>query len=36
MMRDIAPTSDGASFTVGAGGSLEVTMPARGGRILAP
>jgi alpha-amylase len=35
-LRDIAPGSDGASFTVGAGGSLEVTVPARGGRVLAP
>ncbi|HLU67069.1 MAG TPA: alpha-amylase family glycosyl hydrolase, partial [Kofleriaceae bacterium] len=35
-LRDIAPGSDGASFTVGAGGALEVTVPPRGGRVLAP
>ena len=35
-LRDIAPGSDGESFTVGTGGSLEVTVPARGGRVLAP
>lgn len=36
VLRDIAPGSDGATFTVGAGGSLEVTVPARGGRVLVP
>jgi alpha-amylase len=35
-LTDIAPGSDGASFTVGAGGSLEVAVPSRGGRLLAP
>jgi glycosidase len=35
-LRDIAPGSDGATFTVGTGGTLEVTVPARGGRLLAP
>lgn len=33
-LTDIAPDSDGTTFTVGAGGSLEVTVPARSGRIL--
>jgi glycosidase len=34
-LTDIAPGSDGASFTVTADGTLDVTVPARGGRILA-
>ncbi len=36
VLRDIAPGSDGETFAVGTGGSLEVTVPARGGRVLAP
>ena len=36
VLRDLAPGSDGDTFTVGAGGSLEVTVRGRGGLILAP
>ncbi|MCB9561689.1 MAG: alpha-amylase [Kofleriaceae bacterium] len=32
---DIAPGTDGATFTVGAGGTVDVTVPAHGFRILA-
>jgi alpha-amylase len=36
VLRDVAPGSDGQSFTVGAGGRLDVAVPARGGRVLVP
>ncbi len=36
VLRDVAPGSDGQTFTVGAGGSLEVSVPPRGGRVLVP
>ncbi len=34
VLRDIAPGSDGATFTVQSGGIVQVTVPARGGRLL--
>ena len=34
VLRDIAPGSDGATFTVQAGGLAQITVPARGGRLL--
>ncbi|MBP8806985.1 MAG: alpha-amylase [Kofleriaceae bacterium] len=36
VLRDLAPGSDGATFTVGAGGSLAVTVPGQQARVLAP
>ncbi len=36
VLRDIAPGTDGATFTVAGDGTLEVTVPARGGRLLVP
>jgi hypothetical protein len=33
-LRDIAPGSDGATFTVQSGGVAQITVPARGGRLL--
>jgi alpha-amylase len=35
-LRDLAPGSDGATFTVGAGGAVTVRVPAQSARILAP
>jgi glycosidase len=34
VLRDVAPGSDGETFTVQANGAVTVTVPARGGRIL--
>jgi glycosidase len=34
--RVVDALNDGASFTIGAGGALDVTVPARGARILVP
>jgi hypothetical protein len=34
VLRDIAPGAGGATFTVAGDGTLAVTVPARGGRIL--
>jgi glycosidase len=36
VLRNVAPDNMGESFTVGSGGSLEVTVPARGGMLLIP
>lgn len=36
VLVDRAPMSDGASFTVAPDGTLDVTVPARGGRVLVP
>ena len=36
VLRDIAPGSDGATFTVAGDGSVDIDVPARGGRILIP
>lgn len=36
VLTDIAPGSDGARFTVAADGTLDVDVPARGGRVLSP
>ncbi len=36
VLRDLAPGSDGRTFTVGAGGSVVVSVPAQSARILAP
>ena len=36
VLRDVAPGSDGATFTVAGDGTIEVTVAARGGRLLAP
>jgi hypothetical protein len=36
VLRDLAPGSDGATFTVGAGGAVTVRVPAQSARILAP
>jgi hypothetical protein len=36
VLRDVAPGGAGETFTVGAGGTLQVTVPARGGRVLIP
>jgi glycosidase len=34
VLTDVMPGSDGMMFTVGAGGSLQVSVPARSGRVL--
>jgi hypothetical protein len=34
VLTDVAPGASGETFTVGAGGELEVSVPARGGRLL--
>lgn len=36
VLRDLAPESDGMSFTVGAGGTVAVSVPPQRARILAP
>jgi len=36
VLRDLAPGSDGATFTVAADGTVAVEVAARGGRVLAP
>ncbi len=36
VLRDLAPGSDGATFTVGAAGAVTVMVPAQSARILAP
>jgi len=36
VLRDLAPGNDGSTFTVAADGSIDVSVPARGTRILAP
>ncbi len=36
VLRDVAPGSDGMSFTVAGDGTIQVSVPARGGRILVP
>ncbi|RMH44067.1 MAG: alpha-amylase [Deltaproteobacteria bacterium] len=36
VLTDIAPGGDGATFTVAADGTVDVDVPARGGRVLAP
>jgi len=36
VLHDVAPGSDGAAFTVAGDGTVEVSVPARGGRLLAP
>jgi glycosidase len=36
VLEDVAPGSDGARFTVSEGGTLDVPVPPRGGRILVP
>ncbi len=36
VLRDVAPGADNQTFTVQAGGALQVTVPARGGRVLIP
>ncbi|MEZ4366031.1 MAG: alpha-amylase family glycosyl hydrolase [Kofleriaceae bacterium] len=36
VLEDVGPDGGGATFTVGAGGTLAVTVPAYGGRILVP
>ena len=36
VLRDLAPGSDGATFTVGAGGAITVRVPPRTVRVLAP
>ncbi len=36
VLRDVSPAGGGATFTVSAGGTLDVTMPAHSGRVLVP